>query len=75
MLRVFIHNYNMSHYGNQSSSPDPQERSGEAMDRMGVAFFFCFISIVMVIGLYLCFWSKVEKAKQRNMNRHSIKVT
>eukprot|EP00090_Calanus_glacialis_P005163 TRINITY_DN13970_c0_g1_i2.p1 TRINITY_DN13970_c0_g1~~TRINITY_DN13970_c0_g1_i2.p1 ORF type:complete len:141 (-),score=48.48 TRINITY_DN13970_c0_g1_i2:220-591(-) len=64
----------MSHLGNKSSSPNHEKQSGEATDRMGVAFFFCFISIVMVIGLYLCFWSKVEKAKQRNMNRHSIKM-
>ena len=45
------------------------------MDRMAVALFFCLMSIVMVVALYLCFWSKVEKVNVRDANRHSIKVT
>ena len=71
MFRVFIHN--MSHQSNQDNIGSDQ-KSGDAVDRMGVALFFCFMSIVMVVGLYLCFWAKVEKANQKNTNRHNIKI-
>eukprot|EP00092_Neocalanus_flemingeri_P072970 GFUD01089926.1.p1 GENE.GFUD01089926.1~~GFUD01089926.1.p1 ORF type:complete len:191 (+),score=56.22 GFUD01089926.1:17-589(+) len=54
-------------------SPDT-DVSGEAVDRMGVALFFCLMSIVAVVGLYLCFWAKVEKGNQQDTNRHKIKV-
>ena len=47
----------------------------QAMDRMAIAFFFCMLSIVMVVVLYLCFWYKVERSFSKDINRNKIKVT
>merc|ERR1712215_573607 len=44
------------------------------LDRMGVALVFCLLCIVVVVGLYLCFWVKVERARLQDNNRLKIKV-
>ena len=62
-----IHN-TMSQESNQTIGIQPEQQSGEALDRMGVALLFCFMSIDMVVALYPSFWPKVEKVN------HSIEV-
>eukprot|EP00092_Neocalanus_flemingeri_P063536 GFUD01076910.1.p1 GENE.GFUD01076910.1~~GFUD01076910.1.p1 ORF type:complete len:202 (+),score=56.94 GFUD01076910.1:40-606(+) len=69
------HNQAMPHHKMDPDQKSPDtDMSGDAVDRMGVALFFCLMSIVAVVGLYLCFWAKVEKGNQQDTNRHKIKV-
>ena len=64
-----------AHHAHVEAWDQDDEIHGHVTERMGVALFFCLMSIVAVVGLYLCFWAKVERGNRQDTNSHNIKVT